>query len=118
VIWRIALERDPSQAVQQERQQFIGLNVLFTHQKFIEDGAACSQSRETMSSDVLGMLAALHQRVEKSRCRLAISGLKPVLRNMLRICRLERVFNLHADEAEPSGAAAQSDILGASASKS
>jgi anti-anti-sigma factor len=67
----------------------------------------------TMSSDVLGMLAALHRRLEKSRCRLAISGLDPVLRDMLRICRLERFFVLHPDEAEASGAAARRDIPGA-----
>src|SRR3954447_692992 len=67
----------------------------------------------TMSSDVLGMLAALHRRLEKSRRRLAISGLDPVLREMLRICRLERVFDLHPEEAEALGAAARRDIPGA-----
>jgi anti-anti-sigma factor len=67
----------------------------------------------TMSSDVLAMLAALHRRLEKSQRRLAISGLNPVLHDMLRICRLERVFDLHADEAEASGATARLDILGA-----
>jgi len=67
----------------------------------------------TMSSNVLGMLAALHRRLENSPHRLAISGLNPVLRDMLRICRLERVFDLHADEAEASVAAARRDIPGA-----
>jgi anti-anti-sigma factor len=67
----------------------------------------------TMSSDVLGMLAALHRRLGKSGPRLAISGRDPVLRDMLRICRLEHVFDLHADDAEASGAAARRDIPGA-----
>src|SRR5262245_22113567 len=67
----------------------------------------------TMSSDVLAMLAALHRRLGKSRRRLAISGLHPVLRDMLRICGLERVFDLHAEEAEASGAAARRDVPGA-----
>jgi anti-anti-sigma factor len=67
----------------------------------------------TMSSDVLAMLAALHRRLEKSQRRLAISGLNPVLHDMLRICRLERVFDLHADQAEASSAAARRDIPGA-----
>jgi hypothetical protein len=31
---------------------------------------------------------------------------------MLRICRLGRVFDLHTDEAEASGAAARRDIPG------
>ena len=66
----------------------------------------------TISSDVLGMLAALHRRLEKSRRRLAISGLDPVLREMLGICRLGRVFDLHADEAEVSGVAARRDVPG------
>jgi anti-sigma B factor antagonist len=60
---------------------------------------------QTMSSDVLGVLVALHRRLEKSQGRLVVSSLDPVLRAMLRICRLERVFDLHADEAEASGAA-------------
>ena len=67
----------------------------------------------TMSSDVLAMLAALHRRLEESRRRLAIAGLDPVLRDMLRICRLDRVFDLHADEAEASGAAAPHDVSSA-----
>jgi anti-anti-sigma factor len=66
----------------------------------------------TMSSDVLAMLAALHRRLEDSQRRLAISGLDPVLRDMLRLCRLDRVFDLHADEAEASGAAALRDVSG------
>jgi anti-sigma B factor antagonist len=67
----------------------------------------------TMSSDVLAMLAALHRRLEKSRRRLAISDLEPVLSDMLRTCRLERVFDLHPDEAEATSAAARRDIAGA-----
>ena len=71
-----------------------------------------------MSSDVLGMLAALHRRLGRSRRRLAITGLDPVLRDLLRICRLERVFDLDADEAEASGAAARRDIPGARSARS
>jgi anti-anti-sigma factor len=67
----------------------------------------------TMSSDVLAMLAALHRQLEESQRRLAISGLDPVLRDMLRICRLERVFDLHADETEAPVTAARRDVSGA-----
>ena len=66
-----------------------------------------------MSSNVLGVLAALHRRLEDSPHRLAISGLNPVLRDMLRICRLESVFDLRADEAEAPLVAARRDIPGA-----
>jgi anti-anti-sigma factor len=69
----------------------------------------------TMSSDVLGMLAAFHRRLGRSRRRLAITGVDPVLRDMLRICRLERVFDL---DAEASGAAARRDTPRARASGS
>ena len=85
--------------------------------RLAEDGHTCLvlnfREVHTMSSDVLAMLLALHRRLEKSRRRLAISGFDPVLREMLRICRLERVFDLLEDEAAGSAAAARRDIPGA-----
>jgi anti-anti-sigma factor len=53
-----------------------------------------------MSSDVLATLARLHLRVERMQGRLGLFGLDPVLRDMLRICRLERVFDIYTDERE------------------
>jgi hypothetical protein len=53
-----------------------------------------------MSSDVLAILAGLHLRVERAQGRLGLFGLDPVLRDMVRICRLERVFDLYTDEGE------------------
>jgi len=53
-----------------------------------------------MSSDVLATLAGLHQRVERAQGRLGLFGLGPVLRDMVRICRLERLFDIYADEGE------------------
>jgi hypothetical protein len=47
-----------------------------------------------------------------------IFGLDPVLRDMLWICRLGRVFDVHTDKAEASGAAARHDIPGAWALRS
>jgi anti-anti-sigma factor len=57
-----------------------------------------------MSSDVLGVLAGLYRRVERAQGRLGLYGLDVVLREMVRICRLERVFDIYADEAEALGA--------------
>jgi anti-sigma B factor antagonist len=57
----------------------------------------------SMSSDVLGILAALYRRLEESRGRLALCGLDPAFREMLRICRLDRFFDIQ-DEAETSAA--------------
>ena len=53
-----------------------------------------------MSSNVLATLAGLHLRVERLQGRLGLFGLDPVLRDMLRICRLERVFDIYTDERE------------------
>jgi anti-anti-sigma factor len=63
-----------------------------------------------MSSDMLATLTGLHQRVERAQGRLGLFGLDPVLRDMLRICRLERVFDIYADEREAlSGGLAADD---------
>ena len=62
------------------------------------------------SSDMLAILAGLHRRVERAQGRLGLFGLDPVLRDMLRICRLERVFDIYADEREAlSGGLAADD---------
>ncbi len=53
-----------------------------------------------MSSDVLATLAGLHLRVERAQGRLGLFGLDPVLRDMVRICRLERAFDIYTDEEE------------------
>jgi anti-anti-sigma factor len=67
----------------------------------------------TMSSDVLGLLAALHRRLEKSRGRLGLTGVEPVLGDMLRICRLDRVFDIHRGDPEELCDAARCNIPGA-----
>jgi anti-anti-sigma factor len=51
-----------------------------------------------MSSDMLATLAGLHLRVGRAGGRLGLCGLDPVLRDVLRICRLERVLDIHAEE--------------------
>jgi anti-anti-sigma factor len=57
----------------------------------------------SMSSDVLGTLAGLHRRLEKLGGRLGLSDPDPGLRDMLRICRLDRLFEIVAEGAEASG---------------
>jgi anti-anti-sigma factor len=64
----------------------------------------------TMSSDVLGLLAGLHRRLERSRGRLGLTGLDPVVRDMLRICRLDCVFDIHQGEPEASCEAARRNV--------
>ncbi len=54
-----------------------------------------------MSSDVLGILAALARRFAPIRGRIRVRGLDPVLLNMLRICQLDRVLDVETGEAGP-----------------
>jgi anti-anti-sigma factor len=53
-----------------------------------------------MSSQVLGMLAGLHQRVKRRDGRLGLCGLDQVMRDMMRICHLDREFKIYADQVE------------------
>jgi anti-sigma B factor antagonist len=54
----------------------------------------------SMSGSMLATLLGLHQRLERAQGRLGLFGLDPVLRDMVRICRLEPVFDIYADERE------------------
>src|SRR4051812_48471861 len=56
-----------------------------------------------LSSDVLGTLAALHRVVGPERGRIQLCGLDPLLRDLLRITRLDEAFDVYADEAEALG---------------
>ena len=53
-----------------------------------------------MSGGMLATLVGLHRRVERAQGRLGLFGLDPVLRDMVRICRLERVFEIYPDEQD------------------
>jgi anti-sigma B factor antagonist len=56
-----------------------------------------------MSCAVLATLAGLHRRLEREQARLRLCGLDSVLRDMVRICSLERMFDIYADEWEALG---------------
>jgi anti-sigma B factor antagonist len=56
-----------------------------------------------MSSAVLAILAGLHRRLERAQARLGLCGLDSVLRDMVRICSLERMFDIYDDEREALG---------------
>jgi anti-anti-sigma factor len=63
-----------------------------------------------MSGGMLATLVGLHRRVERAQGRLGLFGLDPTLQDMVRICRLERVFEIYADEREAlSGGLAADD---------
>jgi anti-anti-sigma factor len=53
-----------------------------------------------MSSDLLGMLAMLHRRIDRHNGRIGLIGLEPLLREMVRICSLEPMFDIYASESE------------------
>jgi anti-sigma B factor antagonist len=56
-----------------------------------------------LSSEVLGILAGLHKQVDPVRGSIVLCGLDPLLRDMLRITHLDRVFEVCGDEAEALG---------------
>jgi anti-anti-sigma factor len=56
-----------------------------------------------LSTAVLAKLAWLERRVEPMHGRVQLCGLDPLLRDMLRITALDRVFDVCRDEAEALG---------------
>jgi len=52
---------------------------------------------------VLGILAGLQREVDPARGNIALCGLDPSLRDMVRITHLDRVFDICGDEAEALG---------------
>jgi anti-anti-sigma regulatory factor len=56
-----------------------------------------------MSSNMLGILASLQKKSVPAHDRIQLCGLDPLLRDMLRITHLDRVFDVHGDEAEALG---------------
>jgi anti-anti-sigma factor len=56
-----------------------------------------------LSSDVLGILAAVQKKLEPAGGRIQLCGLDPLLRSMARIAHLDRVFDVCDDEADALG---------------
>jgi anti-anti-sigma factor len=56
-----------------------------------------------LSSEVLGILAGLQGEVDAVRGSIVLCGLDPLLRDMVRITHLDRVFDVCGDEAEALG---------------
>jgi anti-anti-sigma factor len=56
-----------------------------------------------VSSEVLGILASLQKNVHPARGAIVLCGLDQLLRDMLRITHLDRVFDVCSDEAEALG---------------
>ncbi len=52
------------------------------------------------SGSLLGSLASLHLKVVKARGFLRLFGLEPMVRDALRICRLDTAIEIYASEAE------------------
>ncbi len=55
---------------------------------------------EYVSSRLLATLACLHQRVRQARGFLSLCRLEPGLRDTLRVCCLDRAFDIHETESE------------------
>jgi len=52
------------------------------------------------SGSLLGSLACLHREVVKARGFLRLFGLEPIVRDALRICRLDTTIEIYSNEAE------------------
>ncbi len=53
-----------------------------------------------MSSDVLAVLAMLQRRTELANGRLGLCGLDPLMRDMVRICRIEHLFDIYTSDVD------------------
>jgi anti-anti-sigma factor len=53
-----------------------------------------------ISGEMLAVLAGLYRTVKSQSGRLGIFGLQPLFRDMLRICHLDQVIEIYADEPE------------------
>jgi anti-anti-sigma factor len=56
-----------------------------------------------LSTEVLAILAGLQRKVDPARGNIVLCGLDPLLRDMVRIVHLDRVFDICGDEAEALG---------------
>jgi anti-sigma B factor antagonist len=56
-----------------------------------------------VSGALLGQLVGLQRRVETAGGRIWLCGLSPLLQDVLRITRLDRVFDSYTDETEALG---------------
>jgi anti-anti-sigma regulatory factor len=56
-----------------------------------------------LSTNVLGILAALHAELGPAGGQLTLCGLDPLLRDILRITRLDGILDVCNDEAEALG---------------
>jgi anti-anti-sigma factor len=56
-----------------------------------------------LSTEVLAILASLQRKVDPVRGSIVLCGLDPLLRDMVRIVHLDRVFDICGDEAEALG---------------
>ena len=56
------------------------------------------ESVDYLSSTVLGKLIALHKRVAANKGQLKLCGIKPSIREVFEITKLDKVFDIYEDE--------------------
>jgi anti-sigma B factor antagonist len=56
-----------------------------------------------ISGEVLATLAGLYREVHRRQGSLGLFGLQPLFRDMLRICQLDQVLEIYADESDGIG---------------
>jgi anti-anti-sigma factor len=96
----ILLEEASVQAVSRQLHRLIGEE---GHTRLVVNFAGVGY----VSSEVLAVLAVLQRAVEPTRGRITLCGLDPLLRDMVRITQLDRVFDMCTDETEALGLVAR-----------
>jgi anti-anti-sigma factor len=62
-----------------------------------------------LSTEVLAILADLQRKVDLVRGSIVLCGMDPLLRDMVRITHLDRIFEICGEEAEAFGIAGRPD---------
>jgi anti-anti-sigma factor len=62
-----------------------------------------------LSTEVLAILAALQRKVDPVRGSIVLCGMDPLLRDMVRITHLDRIFDICGEEVEAFGIAGRPD---------
>jgi anti-anti-sigma factor len=62
-----------------------------------------------LSTEVLAILAGLQRKVDPVRGSIVLCGMDPLLRDMVRITHLDRIFDISDEEAEAFGIGGRPD---------
>jgi anti-anti-sigma factor len=92
----ILFEEAAVQSVSDQLDQLVGEQV---HTRFLLN----FDRVRYLSGSVLARLARLQNQADRVHGRIDLCRLDPLLQDMLRICHMDKIFDVYADEAEALG---------------